>query len=76
MENIIKGATPFSVPTSDFAISPSTVEYTLEYSVDGTTWTPWKESTPAGENLMVVGGVKTMLYRLNGNTENLILKYA
>lgn len=76
MEMLIQGDKVFSVPASEFAISPSKQAYTLEYSANGEDFTAWKESTPTGENLVVTGAVKTMYYRLNGNADNLVLKYA
>lgn len=71
----ITGEQAFSVPTNSFAISASEDAYTLNYSVDGETWTPYEAETPAGETAIVNFGVKGMLYKLDGNTGDVFIQY-
>lgn len=58
----------FSVPEHYFGISGSQSGYTLNYSVDGITWTEWDEPTEAGKTLFVANAPLFGKYKLVGNT--------
>jgi hypothetical protein len=53
------------------AISATTSGYTLNYSVDGNTWTAWGEATPANEACVINGVVPGMYFKLVGNTDEI-----
>lgn len=65
---------PFQTNIDKFAISPSTEEYTLWYSADGKSYTPWEESTPANEVLVVNGVPEGMYFKLIGNNSILTIQ--
>lgn len=66
----------FQMPADKFIISPSASGYTLNYSADGVSWTPWKEATAANVNQIVVGIPKNTYVKLVGNTsDNIIIRY-
>lgn len=65
----------FSVPTSSFAISPSSYDYVLNFSVDGKNFTQYTSYTYAGENLLVTGSVPNLIYKLVGNEDTVLLQY-
>ena len=63
----IEGEQIFSLDAHIFCVvSPDA--YTLNYSADCQTWTPWDAGTPAGENLMVVAAARGTYFKLVGNT--------
>lgn len=65
----------FSVPSDTFAISASETGYTLQYSVDGETFTDWdEEDIPAGENV-VVRSTRGLIYKLSGNEGDVFITY-
>ena len=70
MITTVKGETPFKAIRECFEIGPSTDGYTLQYSVDRTTWTSWSSATPANENCIVNGVVPLSWFRLKNNGAN------
>ena len=70
----ITGEKAFSVPAESFAISASETGYTLQYSVDGETFTDWDEAVPADENV-VVRTTRGLIYRLEGNEGDVYISY-
>lgn len=72
----INKAEYFQVPADKFIIGPSASGYTLNYSADGASWTPWEEVTEANKNQVVVGIPKNTYVKLVGNTtDNVIIRY-
>lgn len=67
MTKIITGEEIFRCQGNSIAIAPTTGGYTLNYSIDGKTWTAWGEAVPAGEPCIVGGVVPTMYFKLAGN---------
>lgn len=66
----------FVIPSDKFIISASSSGYTFNYSVDGITWTPWKDATSANKNQVVVGLPKNTYCKLSGNTaDNILIRY-
>lgn len=74
-QKIISGEAPFQVLAHSFAVSPSAQDYVLQYSADGTSYTDWDETTPAGENLVVNGVAKLMYFKLKGNASEVSITY-
>lgn len=64
----VTGEQIFSVPEHFFGISASESGYTLNYSVDGKTFTQWENETPAGETLFIANAPLFGKYMLEGNT--------
>lgn len=71
----VKKEEVFSVPAHNFGISASESGYTLNYSVDGKTFTQWDESTPAGETLFVANAPAFCRYMLEGNTDDVEVRW-
>lgn len=71
----ITGEQVFAIRETNFGVSASNEEYTLNYSADGVNWTAWEASTPAGENLIVCNGAKGMRYKLVGNNSDVFIQY-
>ena len=72
----INKANIFRIPADKFIIGPSTSGYTLNYSADGVSWTPWKEATSANQNQVVIGLPQNTYVKLAGNTtDNIIIRY-
>ena len=71
----VSGENVFSVPANSFAISASVEGYTWNYSVDGVSFTPYEEATPAGETAIVNFAAKGMCYKLVGNQSDLYIQY-
>ena len=72
----INKAGVFQIPADKFIIGPSASGYTLNYSADGITWTPWKEDTDANVNQVVIGLPQNTYVKLSGNTtDNVIIRY-
>lgn len=72
----INGEEPFQIINNGFSISPSNESYTLSYSADGSTYTDWDESVPAGENLVVTGlPLLPTFFKLKGNQSTVTLNY-
>lgn len=67
----IKGEQTFNVAATRFGISASKDKYTLMYSVDGKDFDAWEDETPAGENVLVIGNPRGMIFKLSGNTDTL-----
>lgn len=65
----------FTIPTNSFAVSASNEGYTLNYSVDGNTWTAWSEATPSNDVLVVNGVAKHMMFKLVGNDSTVYITY-
>ena len=53
MKQKIERNPSFQVLSHSFSVSPSALEYTLQYSADGINWTDYEETIPADENLIV-----------------------
>ena len=58
--------TSFQVLSHSFSVSPSTYEYTLQYSADGVNWTNYPEPIPAEETLIVNGCAFGQYINLDG----------
>ena len=71
----VKDNAIFGVPTNSFAVSASETGYTLNYSADGESFTPWKDATPANEVLVVNGVAKGMSFKLEGNSGDVYIQY-
>ena len=67
--------TPFSCVKNAFAIGPSAEGYTLNYSVDGVTWTAYDEATPSGTTAIVNFGIPNLKYKLAGNNSDVLIQY-
>lgn len=75
MTKLITAEEPFSVLANYFAISPSKESYTLQYSSNGTDYTPWGEATKAGENTIVTNCPESIYFILKGNKSVVTLTY-
>lgn len=71
----ITGEKIFTTPTHSFAIGPCESEYTLNYSVDGKTWTAYDSSTPSGQTAIVNFAVPNLMYKLSGATGDILIQY-
>lgn len=71
----INGETPFQVDAPHFCIGAAEAAYTLYYSADGVTFTPWYAETAEGVNQPVVGAARGMFYKLVGNTGDVTITY-
>ena len=71
----ITGEQPFQVLSHSFGVSPSEEGYTLNYSADGKNYTQYSESTPADENLFVLGVPKYSYFYLEGNDSEVTIIY-
>lgn len=69
----ISGEQPFQVGAPIFAIGPSASGYTLNYSVDGETWTPCDTITADGVTQVVDGAACGLYFYLDGNTSDDVL---
>lgn len=65
----VRGEEPFRYMGSNgrFVLSASTSSYTLNYSGDGSVWTAIEDSTPSGENHVVVNVPTGMFFKLGGH---------
>lgn len=63
----INGEQPFQALKGGFGISASQSGFTLAYSSDGVHYTEWEDSTPAGEETLVVCPPDVCFYKLIGN---------
>ena len=71
----ILGEEIFQSLNGNFSVSPSNEAYTLQYSADGISFTPWKEQTPNGENLIVTGiPLIPIFWRLKGNKSDVTVQ--
>lgn len=76
MKITVNGEQPFQVGAPNFAISPSSSGYTLNFSADGVNFTPWDESTAANTTQVVVDAARGMYFFLDGNTDdNIVITY-
>lgn len=66
MKQKIESNPSFQVLSHSFSVSPSSQEYTLQYSADGINWTDYEETIPADENLVVVDTAYGQYIRLDG----------
>jgi hypothetical protein len=71
----ISGETPFSVLAHSFSVGYSSSGYTLMYSAGDDNFTAWSAATPNNETLIVNGIAKGMVFKLSGNTDEVIIKY-
>ena len=69
MEILITNETPFKAVKNQFAIGPSSSGYQLAFSADKETWTLDADAiVPSGENLVYLGSVQYLWYKLVGNS--------
>ena len=68
MKQKIESNPSFQVLSHSFSVSPSSQEYTLQYSASGLNgeWTDYEETIPADENLVVVDCAYGQFIRLDG----------
>lgn len=66
MKQKIESNPSFQVLSHSFSVSPSSQEYTLQYSANGIDWTDYEEAIPADENLVVVDTAYGQYIRLDG----------
>lgn len=66
MKQKIESNPSFQVLSHSFSVSPSSQEYTLQYSADGIDWTDYEETIPADENLIVNDCAYGQYIRLDG----------
>lgn len=66
MKQKIESNPSFQVLSHSFSVSPSSQEYTLQYSADGINWTDYEEAIPADENLVVVDCAYGQYIKLDG----------
>ena len=71
----INGEQPFSVLAHSFAVGQTSNGYTLMYSAGDGNFTAWSAATPSNETLIVNGIAKGMIFKLSGNTDEVIIKY-
>ena len=72
---LVKKENPFSCVKNAFAIGPSAEGYTLNYSLDGETWTAYEEETPSGVTAIVNFGIPNLKYKLVGNNSDVLIQY-
>ncbi len=65
----------FQVEAHNFAISPSATGYTLNYSADGTHFTPWDEATLPEVTQCVAGAALGMYFKLDGNVGEVVVTF-
>lgn len=68
MKQKIESNPSFQVLSHSFSVSPSSREYTLQYSADGIDWTDYEETIPADENLIVNDCAYGQYIKLDGYT--------
>lgn len=77
MQIKVNGENKFSAKKFQFAVAPTTSGYQVAYSADGENWTLDADAiVPANENLIYLGAMQYMWYKLVGNTDeevNIIL---
>lgn len=66
----IEADASFQVLSHAFSVSPSSQEYTLQYSADGINWTDYEETIPADETLIVNDCAYGQFIKLNGYVPN------
>lgn len=71
----VSGETPFSVLAHSFSVGHSSSGYTLLYSAGDNNFTAWTAATPSNETLIVNGIAKGMIFKLSGNTDEVLIKY-
>lgn len=72
----ISGEQPFQVGASRFCIGATAAGYTLNFSADGVTFTPWTDGTLADTDQVVVNAAAGMYFKLAGNTsENVVITW-
>jgi hypothetical protein len=75
IKKVISGEQPFQVEAPRFCVGASESGYTLNYSADGVTYTPWEVGTPIGENLVVTEVAAGMFFFLEGNTDDVVVTW-
>lgn len=75
MNIIVSNENPFSIPSTQFAISAADTPYTLSYSANGEEYTDYDKETPAGENCVVNFSVPQMYYKLKGHSGEVTVIY-
>lgn len=68
MKQKIESNPSFQVLSHSFSVSPSSQEYTLQYSANGIDWSDFEGTIPADENLIVVDCAYGQFIRLDGYT--------
>lgn len=66
MKQKIESNPSFQVLSHSFSVSPSSQEYTLQYSANGIDWTDYEEAIPADENLIVNDCAYGQFIKLDG----------
>lgn len=74
-KKIVSGEQPFSVLAHSFSVGHSTSGFTLLYSAGDDKFTAWSAATPSNETLVVNNIAKNMIFKLSGNTDNVIITY-
>ena len=74
-QKIITGEQPFQVGAPRFCIGATDDGYTLNYSADGTHWTPWEAVTLADTDQVVVNAACGMYFKLAGNTGEALITW-
>ena len=72
---LVKQNQVFSVPAEAFTIGVSTTPYTLQYSADGVNFSDYKTQIPADEVVLIGIAPKFVHWRLNGASDNVIVKW-
>lgn len=76
MQIKVNGETPFQILAPAFCIAATSAGYTLNYSADGVTYTPWAEATSQDVNQPVINSVPGMYYFLENNADdNVVIIY-
>ena len=74
MKQTITGAQPFQILASNFSISPSNENYTLQISANGTDYSDLF-TVSAGQTKMVTNVANGSYYRLSGNESTVVINW-
>ena len=74
MKQTIVGAQPFQILASNFSISPSNENYTLQISANGTDYSDLF-TVSAGQTKMVTNVANGSYYRLSGNESEVVINW-
>lgn len=67
----VSGEQSWRAQRNQFAISPTSGGYTIEYSANGSDWTADTDAVvPANENLVYLGAMTYGWYRMKNNQDN------
>lgn len=72
---IVIGEKPFAVMAHSMCISASESGYVLNYSSDGENFTAIEDETPANETMMVNNFAKGTIFKLVGNSSNVVVTF-